>query len=761
METRIVPARAVTTQASFETCAEKEETMKKLVTTAGLLLALTGVVSVRANPPDINGSDTLEAITRDLVTSNCRDATNANLAGLLNYIGGGSTTGSNALLAQLAGTSQQVAAPMSRSISTSECNAAEAARAGTKATVQGLVFGLDGIVIVSDSQNTETCGGGHTAHADDEAPGPAFSDLPVATASWKNVLNLLYTGVPLNPGNPADNLRVCDTQARKDLAANYKGLFEGGCSNSGVCSTGIGHAFRRGDLSGTTDTFLSLIGAPSLIRSGALVTKTPFCNGLETEDRDPIRRPCTQQEQVCEYDGTLGLVLPIVVPTNTNEPAALYNASNSADTAVNPTFKNVDPMHGDVAYFGKIKSARGTACPNAPDATVLTYDTGVPTNPALNGVPLLAASVKDATTGQVIPGAHFSNDVRCDCRYPTPDSYNSILDTNNVAHVVLEFDQTNPSVRQTPPPKSLSWNRRFQGGCPAVYHPNDAVANTSNVRWGVLNGDDGIGDNTPATWGTTQVMGGLRRCCRNGGAFYKMDPRLMNLAVRNPTLNSPATLAGSLLGGEGTGPASLKWATISAFYRIHSNDLGLTAVPSRNIDPTFPGAFDDGVDICQQQDATRQIGCLVQIPSTCSVGFAGREAGDSTVTLTAEPFAIGGIDPTIANIQRLIPSPATAYPLSRRLYYNTLLGFGSAALPNPNGPATNYANAQFNLYKCLADVVSPRDDGIAAVTAALDTAGFVEVPGGPQMCNNMCTSNTSCSVLSAVTPAHLVPAFVP
>src|SRR6202008_4054029 len=94
-------------------------------------------------------------------------------------------------------------------------------------------------------------------------------------------------------------------------------------------------------------------------------------NGLESEDRDPIRPPCSATEQVCEYDGTLGLVLPIVVPTNTNEPAALYNASNSADPAVNPTYKNVDTAdNGDVAFFGKLKTARGTACPDPPPSLV-------------------------------------------------------------------------------------------------------------------------------------------------------------------------------------------------------------------------------------------------------------------------------------------------------------------------------------------------------------------------------------------------------
>src|SRR5262249_38133225 len=97
--------------------------------------------------------------------------------------------------------------------------------------------------------------------------------------------------------------------------------------NSLVSTAGVKHAYRRGDSSGTTDTFLSLLNAPA---SGT----TPFCNGAEKEDKAPIRRMCDQTEQVCEADGTLGLVLPIVVPTSSSDRNVLYNAEQRARQGV-------------------------------------------------------------------------------------------------------------------------------------------------------------------------------------------------------------------------------------------------------------------------------------------------------------------------------------------------------------------------------------------------------------------------------------------
>jgi hypothetical protein len=348
-------------------------------------------------------------------------------------------------------------------------------------------------------------------------------------------------------------------------------------------------------------------------------------------------------------------------------------------------------------------------------------------------------------------GYKFPNNPRCDCRFPTPDSYSAILDpSNNTVAFPLNTAYT--------------WNKRFSGRCWGAFHPNSG--SDTNVRYGVLNGDDGTRDNSPTPWGNRRpgtqfnpVQTGLR-CCAVGTTVLRQDPRSMNLALRNPTNTD-----GRLLGAEMAGPKELNWATITAFYRIHSNTLGQTCIA-----PSSTAAFEPGDSLCQEVDATRQIACLVQYASHCSYGYAGREAGDSTVSLTAEPFAVGGIDPTVKNIQRLVDLTGTAYPLSRKLYLVSLLGFDDVArnpstfFKNPNGAATTFGSAQFNLYKCMADITIRENTGIAATAAALDEAGFVELPpnrSGPKLCRDVCTTNSTCTTLSPIPAADLVPAFTP
>jgi hypothetical protein len=210
--------------------------------------------------------------------------------------------------------------------------------------------------------------------------------------------------------------------------------------------------------------------------------------------------------------------------------------------------------------------------------------------------------------------------------------------------------------------------------------------------------------------------------------------------------------------------------TITAFYRIHSTDAGSVVV-----NPSATTTLADAPVRCQQGHSSRQIGCLVQNPFTCHVGYAGREAADSVIpnTIVAEPLAIGGVDPNKAGVQSVVTSPASAYPLARRLFYSTLMGFGQDRLLDPNGLDTTYETAQYNLYKCLADQgqeggaarnlvpEGPGPNPSFAIQEALAKAGFVEVPAvdelpaGPKMCLNMCNGNSDCGTLSAIPSGDL------
>ena len=164
-----------------------------------------------------------------------------------------------------------------------------------------MVIGLDGLTNVAEPASS--CAGT-----------TADNDLG-ASGTWQATLKLLYFG---DSGGGSIN---CNSAARQTLAANYNQLFPASCSTGACDGKVIDTCWRRGNPSGTTDTFKNVIynfaSAPA------------FCNGNEREDKDPVRRIAEQDEQVAEFDGTLGLVLPVYSPTyvGSNNPDIVYNAT--------------------------------------------------------------------------------------------------------------------------------------------------------------------------------------------------------------------------------------------------------------------------------------------------------------------------------------------------------------------------------------------------------------------------------------------------
>ena len=271
----------------------------------------------------LQGSDTLEHFTNH-VLANCPNAVAANIT----YRGGGSTTGGNAMIA---GT-QQVS-PQSRALSTAEgC----AKNSGT--TAEGFVIALDGLSVMARTGTATACGGELSANGSftvTDAGGNPVVSCPGCTGSqytfsdWRDVLALIYAG----KHHDATGTRDCDSRVRHTLVNNFGRLFKTGCSG-GICPAGLQRAFRRADLSGTTDTFLSLVGLSSMPLArgvpGASAKTIDFCNaraagalfggGSDYLDLDPVRRDCAPQEQVCGVGRggpkNLGLVTVIEIPAN-------------------------------------------------------------------------------------------------------------------------------------------------------------------------------------------------------------------------------------------------------------------------------------------------------------------------------------------------------------------------------------------------------------------------------------------------------------
>ncbi|HKQ70454.1 MAG TPA: hypothetical protein VJT73_13990 [Polyangiaceae bacterium] len=173
---------------------------------------------------------------------------------------------------------------------------------------------------------------------------------------WKDVLKVIFAGRFSHSWTEngvtvsTTNDKECDNIVRHAVVENYGNLFQTACTTGGC--TQLHHAFRRDDVSGTTDTFITLLGLKATAWVGSTVPATgapnyfsAFCNGFsqnapgqgappcdirrnpeqeptvsaaydwDFQDWDPIRRKCTDDEKVCGRNGTLGLVLAML-PTD-------------------------------------------------------------------------------------------------------------------------------------------------------------------------------------------------------------------------------------------------------------------------------------------------------------------------------------------------------------------------------------------------------------------------------------------------------------
>ncbi len=126
--------------------------------------------------------------------------------------------------------------------------------------------------------------------------------------------------------------------------------------------------------------------------------------------------------------------------------------------------------------------------------------------------------------------------------------------------------------------------------------------------------------------------------------------------------------------------------------------------------PTCPGTAGDG-RCCSDLDATSHIGCLVE-SDPCSFGFAGGEAKNVALqTSAATPEAAFGADiKGIQDAQQCIVT--AAYPLSRKVYINTEIGF------------ENVTGQELALAKCFAGSATGFGSLLAAQT-------LFQLPTGP------------------------------
>jgi|HubBroStandDraft_2_1064218.scaffolds.fasta_scaffold35905_3 ABC-type phosphate transport system substrate-binding protein len=355
--------------------------MRTSIVGAAFLLAGAGAASVAALDTTgsnlaLNGSDTLFDVTNAVIAS-CNTQFSDFASQGITYLGGGSGVGSGAMDIN----TQQVS-PMSRALKNSEfCSIPAVATAtGGAATAsnglsEGLLVGIDGVAIAANQTNScssaSANGFGTTAAfpvtADGTATGGAPATCPGCDGSNNytfansfDALSVLYFGLT------HDGTYSCSSPVRKSLIRNWKNLFTSDCAaGDTTCSAGLTHAWRRSDLSGTTDAFVSVLNPPngtltngkgavvtvgigtlSTVPVGATKKSNPFCNSVDANanpattsfggasdyaDNDPVRTPCVAgKDGVCEafkvpagrFAGDLGVVLPVLIPDATSTLAS-------------------------------------------------------------------------------------------------------------------------------------------------------------------------------------------------------------------------------------------------------------------------------------------------------------------------------------------------------------------------------------------------------------------------------------------------------
>jgi hypothetical protein len=684
---------------------------------------MVGTGSVLASAPtNWSGSDALFDMTND-VMSQC-DVKFSDLAtigdveepgqpsffGSIVYLGGGTGVGAAAMQSGL-----QHAVPGSGPLKASDMCTGPAGSSPT--TTEAMSVALDGIVIAANVAST--CGG----NAGGTGPNPNLNGRANAVATNGkaflygaannvyfirdsfDVLRLIYFG--LDNSGTGNTSFDCNGVKRRGLISNWSYLFETSCAaGNGTCPSGLRHAFRLGDLSGTSDAFVSLVGAgaraignnpfASIRRSADLGPKqNPFCNSYDANTTDTW----------VEGGPHMGPAFPLCGLATTCPQNFACDQPASAPPAGHCIFTNM--------------SSPPRACQTSDDCPKVVYPNGV--TGGFSGCNQSTGLCTSSDAGMSDYQADW-DPIRVRCLTPTtsPVGFDAVcsVDSGNVAtlgggSLGLVLPIVLPDVAGIPPSQEYPTVDCDANLCDLV----QPITPASRIPPGFL-----CPDGTPPIlnrcWApyhvdVNNVPSGHQFNCRS-------DKRTDHcFGLPNGQLNGEGRAYNkSQMMNDGSGHNVIDAngrIMSSSFYRLRAGLNSRTQV--------LTGGTNSDPSPCNTAaDATSQIGCLTNA-DPCTIGFAAREAappgsnkalwlqGFNPLTSTSQPAAL---EPSDANIINLISgSPYNnVYPLARRLFVSTIFGFGS--------PAFNTAEAQ--LTKCFGDSY------ITAVAASNEH--FVKLPSG-------------------------------
>jgi hypothetical protein len=708
-------------------------------------------------------------------------------------------------------------APMSRALNNGICGNAN------RTSSEGLVVGLDGVDIVGDQGKVCT--------------GVTFTGGSAGTVTndWRATLRLIYAG--MGPSGSDILTRDCNSQARRDLVSSWDAVFNDDCTsstcqtdshpsfpgtspnvydpNNAVVEPGLRHAFRRDEESGTTDVFLGLLNLPTInfgqTRPAAqrsttcsatdtsvdgvykVLSNSIFCNAHRPTDNYPPTfvpannatgeqasfvpeiqdlgfSPCTGGDNKCPEDGGTGTHLPGWDHDANPATPPRWVVPNSA--RYYPEMQDQDPVRRKcVGTNVQSQLVAGVSTPVVlPTEQVCGPDGQLGVVLAINPPPLAQADAYPTAAcqaGKSDFGPAVTTATGSGLRCPNGDKAVGA-----------------PAECRLPQAADNSFNCLARGGLWT------SAGFTGLGGPGTLD-DPSLGISSKPAGCANDISVGVPAGTPTGTRpRSNVDGRVYNEVLRQKGAKGVVTnnvLAGSPLTIRR--PTDLTKAAdvplIGSFYRIHSNRslLNGTAAGTTAADKT-----------CQKVDATRQIGCLVQA-NPCSIGYAGGEASDEnpgTVNLQ-----VNGVTPGLSTIQNLVTGGFPVYPLSRKLYVNSLRGFDNPLLapitqnppvaPNdqvciPAGGACTVAvpsvsptncdlQSSTSLPTCCCDDTETggpdrESELVSCFQSALpgtilSNRGFFQLPGGIEICEDFneaatcsgVTSNTDACAGNVLAPA--------
>ncbi len=615
---------------------------------------------------------------------------NTGLGNAGDYSGGGSGGAENAMTGT---TAVQLIGPMSKMMTTTTCKV----QTGTRAS--GIALGLDAVNVYSSvfAGGASACNGtaDHTGAGLNYDAGIQGQATP-AFQNWTDMLALLYGGLDKSTG-----IADCGSAARKALVTNWSNLFQtqSTCSNgvstctsatfnsttkpTGGFSIGgqLWHAFRRDDNSGTSDVFATLLGlgkvtatdsATSLITANVSSSgnhgfgASPYCNVINWETRAAVNGTTCTGGPGKQFLGPGGV------------PQGVCQGTTTLCSQVGAT--NTCPVDGTTC--GAVGDACTDDAPGAPDkcaaCNCVALDTAHKRPPYLTWGTVPDSGISGTVGAAVLPTSYQDNDP---IRRPCIGKAAAL--TTNPGEEVCNRDGTLGVVLPIPPVDFVArppFNRNpFVTAAQNACGGNTASTTAFNVfKCALRAGAAGLSPSGCASGGVT-----------SGGGCYSATSLADNtntLCFASPNDNQALDTYGvydgrvyNLTLTDGSNgytsftipsvPISL--AFTGHYGRIHSQ----TVLWDKTAGST--GLADKGT-LCQQQDATDQIGCLVQA-DPCSVGFAG----DNGKTWGARANPVVASNNAALRIQEVASTQTTiqngAYFGWRKIYLNSSGGFDQVA----------------------------------------------------------------------------------